>query len=1363
MFEKLSPLGRLIIKTLAIAGCPLNRSYLRSILSHINARDPELIGEMDRSVEMITAIIIMELPLFTGDMRQDQPKLSVQKTIAVLKEMERTGELDAWLAVAPEAIIKYQKNAEAAFQAQLFQAIANDDPKQLGTLIEKRISGLFELHELSSTLDYLNKIPGIYTQLSKLDPLLCPHFFCNSLMTANLIPAHAEKLCVAVKSAIERKPNGESVPDLAAAVTVHRIYQGEFSTLKSHIPDKIHPWLAQLADALRDFFTGALSDDQIAEAFDQAIANWKKATGIRRFVCVSPIWFFYSLFVVIHQRQERYNELGTLCNTDSHKRTKFIGWPMGELFTDMERIGSKYFRLYDAKSYKKWTAPLRVLKYISAYYAFPEEAKKEFTEDHAALLRETIGELYRSDYQWLSQQANELYTKLTGHEAPMPVKTSTPSLSNLHKEKALWELQLEKMALILQEQLQKPQETKRLAWLISHRAGRINLTPVEQSLKNDGWSKGRKVSLSRLKSLEYGYLNDLDRRAAECIDCDYYRGREEWLINDHAALPLLAGHPALFNAESTPYQPINLISRELALQITPDADGIIELTRPEGEYFDRFILDMDRDNTWYVYPVRPDQHQLMKLFDSGIELPASAAPRLQPLLTGLSKLVAIHDESSQTQVATASELMHNQPLILQLYPFGGGLRVELLSGPFGDERMTLPPGDGAERLLTKLNGQPTAYQRDLNRETGDRDRLPMLCPALEDYQESPHEWQVSHLEDILEVVDSLRELTAHYTITWPKGQPYRLHPVTADFENLKLRIRRKNQWFEMDGELKLDDDLQWKMIDLLAGNKKEGRFIKLDDGRFAALSQQLYQELEFATDRLRAEDDSLVMHPMHTEDLMELADRTNLKRSQTFKQAIKTSRLIRERAYTIHPQFQAELRPYQAEGFQWLSRLADWGFGACLADDMGLGKTVQTLAFLQNYLNEGPGLIVAPASVCENWRRETLHFAPTLRPVVLNDCTDRSTILEELEPNHLLICSYGLLQREELLLTDIQWQAVVLDEAQMIKNRTAKRSKTARKLQAGFKLALSGTPIENQLMELWSLFEFINPGLLPTERRFYDHFVQQIERYDNRRVRDHLQKLIGPFLLRRRKSEVLTELPPKTEITLQIPLDQEELTFYETLRQRSISSLKHMDQNSPKSMQVLAALMRLRRAACHPGLVAPEGNWTGSKLNQMLELVEEMRENNHQLLIFSQFTDFLRLAQNKLSTAGIKTFYLDGSTPVNTRMDLVDHFQRGEADAFLISLKAGGTGLNLTAADYVIHLDPWWNPAVEDQASDRAHRMGRTKPVTVYRLVAERTVEEKILELHEKKRELAENLLADSDNPQRMDLDALQRLLEPTY
>jgi superfamily II DNA or RNA helicase len=446
----------------------------------------------------------------------------------------------------------------------------------------------------------------------------------------------------------------------------------------------------------------------------------------------------------------------------------------------------------------------------------------------------------------------------------------------------------------------------------------------------------------------------------------------------------------------------------------------------------------------------------------------------------------------------------------------------------------------------------------------------------------------------------------------------------------------------------------------------------------------------------------------------------------------------------------ATLRPYQKDGFSWLVFLHNLGTGGILADDMGLGKTLQAISLLlwakgkeERKLN----LVVAPTSVVPNWQREIEKFAPSFKTVLWQG-PDRQEKAAELEDADVMITSYALLRRDEEFLQTLGFRYVILDEAQHIKNPISATARAAKRLKSDRRLAMTGTPIENRLSEIWSIFDFVSPGLLSSLNNFEEKYARPIERGD-KEAAQRLRGTIHPFVLRRTKGEVAQDLPEKIVQEMIVPMAEEQQKLYkQILRQVRESVLSEVEKQGIQkaSIQILAALTRLRQVACDPRLLGLEGNFEeeSGKLNALKEIVSEAAAGGHRVLIFSQFVSMLKLIREALDAEKIHYTYLDGST--KDRQALVDKFNSDESlTVFLISLKAGGTGLNLTGADTVIHFDPWWNPAVEDQATDRAHRIGQNKVVTVYRLVARDSVEEKILQLSEKKRELVANVLATED------------------
>jgi SNF2 family DNA or RNA helicase len=695
---------------------------------------------------------------------------------------------------------------------------------------------------------------------------------------------------------------------------------------------------------------------------------------------------------------------------------------------------------------------------------------------------------------------------------------------------------------------------------------------------------------------------------------------------------------------------------------------------------------------------------------------------------------------------------------VQLLPWGdperdgGGLKATLLVRPFGADGPAYVAGLGGRSVLASIGGQQARARRDLDAELAARRALVDACPTLAAAgAEQTHEVTVEGLERCLDLLLELQARADPVVLEWPEGR--KLSVGSAASTRVKFKVRQQRDWFAVEGSIAVgaDDVLEMGfLLDRL--DRARGRFVPLGDGRFIALTQQLQTQLRQLAAVSEPEKVGRRIHALGAAAIGTLLEEAGeVEADAAWRKHAARLREADDWTPGLPSTLQAELRDYQREGFTWLARLARLEAGACLADDMGLGKTVQALALMLHRAAEGPCLVVAPTSVCPNWAAEALRFAPTLSVHRLGAADDRAALVASLGARDVLLCGYGLLHQEAKLLTGRRWQMVVLDEAQAIKNAETRRAQVIHALQAGFRLALTGTPVENDLDELWSLFSFVTPGLLGAREKFQKRFAVPIERDRDPGARAALKTLLRPFLLRRTKALVLGELPPRTEQTILVEMEPDERAVYEALRQKALAAIAALEApDGRRKIHILAELMRLRRACCNPALVDPGVGVASAKLAALLDLVDELRANRHKALVFSQFTGHLELVRAALDARGVTYMYLDGATPPAERERRVAKFQAGEADLFLISLRAGGTGLNLTAADYVVHLDPWWNPAVEDQASDRAHRIGQTRPVTIYRLVMADSIEQRIVELHAAKRDLAADLLEGADAAGRL-------------
>ncbi|MEA2336045.1 MAG: hypothetical protein QOE82_52 [Thermoanaerobaculia bacterium] len=580
--------------------------------------------------------------------------------------------------------------------------------------------------------------------------------------------------------------------------------------------------------------------------------------------------------------------------------------------------------------------------------------------------------------------------------------------------------------------------------------------------------------------------------------------------------------------------------------------------------------------------------------------------------------------------------------------------------------------------------------------------------------------------------------------------------VADDFD---VEISSGIDWFDLNVSASFDE-MQVKLPELLAAAEGNRSLLRLSDGSFGIMPSSWMESLAPALELGKREGSGVRFRPSQAL-LIDALLKSNTRMVDTaFAE-------LRERVAEASPEprqepatLMTELRPYQRAGLGWLDFLRTTGLGGCLADDMGLGKTVQTLAILEELRangNRGPSLVVAPKSLLFNWAAEAKRFAPQLRVMEHHGTERGKNVFTEAD---VVLTTYATMRLDIARLAEIEFEYVILDESQAIKNATSQVAKASRLLRGRHRLALSGTPIENHLGELWSLFEFLNPGLLGSSRSFARTFGGKNTPPERR---DALARGLRPLLLRRTKEQVAPELPERIEQTLYCELEGTQKKQYEELRDHYRAALLGRIKKGgidKARMHILEALLRLRQAACDPALIGGNVDTPSAKMELLMTELRDVLDSGHRALVFSQFTSFLSIVRGALDKERIPYLYLDGKTA--NRQTLVEQFQQPEGGPplFLISLKAGGLGLNLTNADYIFLLDPWWNPAVEAQAIDRAHRIGRQKPVVAYRLIARDTVEEKILELQAKKRELAESIISEDNSVLRkLELEDLEMLL----
>jgi len=935
-----------------------------------------------------------------------------------------------------------------------------------------------------------------------------------------------------------------------------------------------------------------------------------------------------------------------------------------------------------------------------------------------------------------------------------------------------WSRALQELAL-LDARVAKPRVAIEVWWQIEEQLGSWTLTPtVKKQTKRGGLSAGARMSPARLLDEHRDVLSERDRLVAEHVAAWVPATRSSGTYPVRAFLAL-AGHPRV-TSDLDPDHPIELVRIPLGftalaagdqIRLEPSVDGARFSPRLLGALLEAFapgepLLFHDPEHHRCVLiEVSDDARQLWAVLDKhGDAFPPESHAQLLERLGKLEARVPL----AVPQQLKGKELAPDARTVVRLRLLPDvTLEAELFVRP-GAGAPLFHPGSGPRDVLLARDGDRGYIRRVLTSEDAHARALLAQLPIEGAEEGPPYCFRIGDTDAALALVASLQgSLPAGLEAEWIDARPH--VGTTATVEALRVTVEKKKDWFGITGDLKIEAG-RLELAVLLDAVRRQQRFVRVDADRWVELSATLRARLQGLADQTYTTRNKLELSPGAVPAVRALAE------AGAQVDAGADWRTLTERltaAATLVPKrpkgLDGILRDYQAEGYAWLTRVAAWGAGACLADDMGLGKTVQAIAVLLDRGKLGPALVLAPTSVTYNWVDELARFAPGLRPVVYADAPDRAACLAKLRAGDILIASYGLLVRDGAALAGRPFATLVIDEAQALKNPNTLRAKAARRLDAQFRIALSGTPLENHLGELWSLFAIIFPGLLGSWEQFRERFALPIERNRDSAARGALARVLRPFLLRRTKSEVARELPSRTEIQVPVALSKAEWQLYEDARLAAVAELGvhgKKIKNEQQRFAVLAALTRLRLLASHPRLYDSASTLGSSKMRRLLELLEELQTEGHRALVFSQFTSHLALVREELDRAGFSSLYLDGGTPAGHRAKLIQRFQAGEGDVFLISLKAGGTGINLTAADYVIHLDPWWNPAVEDQATDRAHRIGQTKPVTVYRLITRGTIEEQIVALHGDKRALVAGILEGTDVAARLSTRDLLDLLE---
>lgn len=870
-------------------------------------------------------------------------------------------------------------------------------------------------------------------------------------------------------------------------------------------------------------------------------------------------------------------------------------------------------------------------------------------------------------------------------------------------------------------------------------------------LKSGKWSTGKRIPYN---DLSYGidYMDDTDRKIAQMAQ----RGYEGPCVRLSKALPLLIGSDRVFGGVYAPHYNIEVIGEKPFVSIKKHGSSY-EITsnfpKTALNAGETSACDTSKRGKITVISINKTQVRILSGLLALPSFPLQSEDRLKELLSKLAPHLEIHSEllegGSSLENIKGSSVIH-----IKIQPAGDWYQTRLCVRPLENGKLELYPGEGDRTVYDEADGTRYQVTRTISREKKNLKELGDYCfEELNGFNIEASD--KAGPEQMLGLVEWAGAQEDKYILEWPSDKKIKVY--SAKDSNISIHSVAGEQWFKAEGQINYSDtgsvSLE-KILSLISSGNLTGNYIRLDDENYISLTDILRKQVR----RLEAISSSgkagvqisrfnigALAELVHSRQMNVTADGGITELEERIAESASLEPMVPK-------SLNATLRDYQVEGFRWMVRLAHWGAGACLADDMGLGKTVQTIAFILYKASEGASLVVAPASVVMNWQKEFARFAPTLRITVLNNENDRSSTIGSAGPGDVILSTYGLLAHGQEQILEKDWNVVCLDEAHTIKNRQTKTSGSAMLLKASSRLILTGTPVQNYLGELWNLLQFLNPGLLGSFERFSSKFIDASDP-----DLESLKRIVQPFILRRTKAEVLDELPDKTDIIRTVQLSDAEMLAYETMRERVEEDLNNEDK---VTVNVLAEITRLRQAACSMSLIDKEWESGTSKLSELSELVREIVSGGNRVLIFSQFTGFLDMVNAQLERDGVSYFYLNGSTPIRTRSKMVADFQKGEKDAFVVSLKAGGLGLNLTGANYVIHLDPWWNPAVESQATDRAYRIGQKQNVTVYHLISAHTIEEKILRLHDAKRRLADNFLEGTSEAHTLSLEELRALCE---
>ncbi|MBO7481064.1 MAG: DEAD/DEAH box helicase [Bacteroidales bacterium] len=935
-----------------------------------------------------------------------------------------------------------------------------------------------------------------------------------------------------------------------------------------------------------------------------------------------------------------------------------------------------------------------------------------------------------------------------------------PLIRTLRKKQA-WELLLNDIAEnIVPSSIKKE---KRIAYYI----GKTEINEVmEQYRAEDGvWHDGELLSLSLMASKGYESMNNVDMVIASQLNKANHDGAS---AIDILVTNLLGTHRLFYG---THYEnqslPVNIVEEKPYIEFNGIGTSIevssnVTLS-PSGKVM-RHTVRRDSALHFTVISANAFQRDIIKKFLQVKVFPSSALFGLRKTIDSLRDVIDIKENLLDISMQPA--IISKGILAVRVIPVKNDYKVNVAAVAMEDGRARFVPAEGEEIVYDEVDGLTHCVNRDMNMEYNNYKELDsFLNEAVDAEVVSYADYKIYTLGGLLKLLSFVHDNGSRYFMEWPEGRPLKLKGM-VQVNDIDILVASGKNWFEVEGKVVIGGKHYTldELIKMCCSSDIEG-FVKLCEDEYVRMSEKLKRHLAKMESLQMGSGGHRRVSKYQIGTFAAMLEGFNCQTDSGYTQLLEKTKTAYELTPDVPATVNAQLRGYQIDGFRWVCRLDAWGAGACLADDMGLGKTLQALSFLAYKANDGCSLVVAPKSVVLNWAAEARHFTPSLNIFVLNNVKNRAAVVENAGPNDIVLCTYGLLVTEADTITQKMWNVVCLDEAHQIKNKQTQVSHVAMEIKSDSRLILTGTPLQNNLSELWNLFQFINPGLLGTWLHFRSNFI--IQDLDNEH-KMMLKDMTQPFILRRTKKDVLTDLPEKLLHTHYVEMTDDEAKVYEEMRHMAeVKFKKHKTRAEKREADTLdltffAELMKLRQAACSMRLVYD--NWTAqsSKVIALLEILNDIAsEPDNNILVFSQFTSYLEMIKIELKKQGRQFLYLDGQTPLDKRQEMVDQFQNGQCKLFLSSLKAGGLGVNLTAANYVILLDPWWNPAIENQAMDRAHRIGQKRVVTVIRLISSQTIEEKILQLHETKQTLSDDMLDGTSETYKLTYEDIMDMVTP--